>query len=642
MKGTPRGRHSRGRGPARRSHRLFPRIGPPSIRASLVIVALIPFVVAAVLCSSVLQGQFSSLRQANAARQSSRALDALLQARVSVYDEYVPSAALVAARVNHLSEAQLDSLLNTNFGAQLTQARKELNDQPAFRPGGLFADSDARLVALRRSIDQGTASSLQVEDFFTELGSKMDATWQETFNQLLTGVQASDPPETRSRLTALGKAFSAFTSGLGEESLKSGGSLETVLTAPATPGEIQGLIVSQEQFAAATMSFPSGIGPNAAKAWRSLTESSLDAEFSRDVQLGIATGLAHAAPPLATNPAGIGRVAKAEVAWEVSLKSVVLAASADLRSATARQTSSATHELYLVIAGIALLLAAEIVAVMIAGRAVRRPLSRIVSAATLVREGELELPELDESGPRELALAASAFNDMSSTLRAVQEQAIALARGELDDPALQRSLPGRTGAALQSALLALQESVRANEHRRVVLAERASRDSLTGLLNRGAAFKALKLDLASVRRSNGELELTVLFVDIDDLKSINDTYGHDRGDAAIQRMADALKLATRESDVVARIGGDEFIVGSVGRRDSGASSLLAGRIDWQLSDLNRQDDDSFSIGCSIGAAVSEPSDDRVEVLLERADRALYVAKANGRREVSRSAAALSF
>ena len=616
----------------------FPLVRPPSIRASLVIVALIPLVVAAVFCSSVLRNQFSSLRQANAARQSSLALDSLLRARVSVYDEYVPSAAIVAARENHLSEPQLDALLDTNFQAELQGARKEVDGQNVFGPRGAFASSHAPLLALRRSIDGGTASSLQVEDFFTELGSKMDARWQETFDQLLARVQSSDPPSTRSRLTALGNAFSAFTSGLGEESLQSGGSLETILTSPATPADVQSLVVSREQFATATRAFPSGIGPNAAKAWESLTKNPLNAEFSRDVQLGVATGLGHTAPPLATDPAGIGRVADAEVAWEVSLRGLVLAASADLRAATTKQTSSATSELYFAVAALALLLAAEITAVIVAGRSVRRPLARIVSAATLVREGELELPLLDESGPKELALAASAFNDMSSTLRAVQEQAIALAHVDLDDPALRRSLPGRTGAALQSALLALQESVRANEHHRVVLAERASRDSLTGLLNRGAALKALRLDLTSVRRSNGDLELTMLFVDIDELKIINDTYGHDRGDVAIQRVADALKLATRASDVVARLGGDEFIVGSVGKRGLGAAELLAQRINGQLADLNERDARLFSIGCSIGAAVSVASDDRVESLIERADRALYVAKANGRGQLSWSAA----
>jgi diguanylate cyclase (GGDEF)-like protein len=623
----------------RQRHWHFLPVRPPSIRASLVIVALIPLVVAAVLCSTVLRNQFSSLRQANAARQSSLALDSLLRARVSVYDEYVPSAAIVAARENHLSEAQLDSLLHTNFQTELRDARNEVNQQDVLGPRGAFAGSHAQLVVLRRSIDNDTASSLQVEDFFAQLGSKMDARWQQTFDQLLARVQSSDPPpDTRNRLSALGNAFSAFTSGLGEESLQGGGSLETILTSPATPAEVQSLVVSREQFETATKAFPHGIGPSAAKAWESLTESSLDAEFSQDVRVGVATGLGHTVPPLATDPSGIGRVADAEVAWEVSLKGLVLAASADLRAATNNQTSSATNELYFAIAAIALLLAAEITAVILAGRSVRRPLARIVSAATLVREGELELPLLDESGPKELALAASAFNDMSSTLRAVQEQAIALAHVDLDDPALRRSLPGRTGAALQSALLALQESVRANEHHRVVLAERASRDSLTGLLNRGAALKALRLDLTSVRRSNGDLELTVLFVDIDELKIINDTYGHDRGDAAIRRIAEALKLATRASDVVARLGGDEFIVGSVGRRGLGAAELLAQRINEQLADLNKRDAQLFSVGCSIGAAVSVASDDRVESLIERADRALYVAKANGRGQLSWSAA----
>ncbi len=356
------------------------------------------------------------------------------------------------------------------------------------------------------------------------------------------------------------------------------------------------------------------------------------------MQLAIAVGLGHGAPPLATNPAGIGAVAQSEVAWAASLSNLVLATSADLRSATASQANSATEALYFTLIAVVLLLLAEIAAVLILGREVRRPLARIVAAATLVREGELEFPELDESGPKELALAAAAFNEMSSTLRAVQEQAIALSKVDLDDPVLRRSLPGRTGAALQSALMTLQTSVRRNENRRAALAERATRDSLTGLLNRGAALEALRLDLASVHRSNGDLELTVLFIDLDELKTINDTYGHDRGDAAIQSVAEALKSATRTSDVVARLGGDEFIVGSLEGRGFGASELLARRIDASLSDLRLgSGDDLVAVGCSIGGAVSEPSDDRVEVLIDRADRALYVAKAKGRGQVSWSA-----
>ena len=370
-----------------------------------------------------------------------------------------------------------------------------------------------------------------------------------------------------------------------------------------------------------------------------MTRNQLDSDFSRNVQVAIAVGLAHGTPPLATDPGGIGGVGRSEVTWANSLTQLVLASSADLRLATARQASVATETLYVTILAIVLLLSAELVAVLMLSREVRRPLASIVAAATLVQEGELEVPPLDETGPKELALAAAAFNQMSSTLRAVQEQAIALSKVDLDDPVLRRSLPGRTGAALQSALMTLQTSVRANEHRRAALAERATRDSLTGLLNRGAALEALRLDLASVHRSNGGLELTVLFIDLDGLKTINDTYGHDRGDAAISAVADALKAASRASDVVARLGGDEFIVGSLEGRGIGAPELLAARIGAVLSGLRlSQGDDDLLVECSIGAAVSEPSDDRVETLIERADRALYGAKARGRAQVSWSVA----
>ena len=121
---------------------------------------------------------------------------------------------------------------------------------------------------------------------------------------------------------------------------------------------------------------------------------------------------------------------------------------------------------------------------------------------------------------------------MASTLRAVQAQAIALSGGDLDNPVLLRQLPGRTGAALQTALNQLHRSVQAAEVERKLLLERATRDSLTGLLNRGAALEALELDLASVRRSSGDLVLTLFFIDLDGLKAINDSIGHDGGDAA--------------------------------------------------------------------------------------------------------------
>jgi diguanylate cyclase (GGDEF)-like protein len=160
------------------------------------------------------------------------------------------------------------------------------------------------------------------------------------------------------------------------------------------------------------------------------------------------------------------------------------------------------------------------------------------------------------------------------------------------------------------------------------------RDSLTGLLNRGAALEALDIDLARARRSAGALELAVLFIDLDELKQINDSLGHDGGDEAIVAVAEALRATTRATDVIARFGGDEFVVGWLGERGSEGPALLARRICTLVSNsVVESEGSSRKLGCSIGVAVSEPHDRTVESLIERADHALYEAKASGRGQV---------
>jgi diguanylate cyclase (GGDEF)-like protein len=213
----------------------------------------------------------------------------------------------------------------------------------------------------------------------------------------------------------------------------------------------------------------------------------------------------------------------------------------------------------------------------------------------------------------------------------VQTQAMALAAGELSAPALRDALPGQTGRALQVALDELQTSVRAREAQRELLQTRATRDFLTGLLNREAALEALEHDLSSVRRSPEEHVLMVLYIDLDDFKGINDSFGHEAGDEALRSVGDALRATARESDVVARFGGDEFIVASLGRSGDEGLSLLANRICERVAAADvRCNGERIRIACSIGGALSEPSGDTVDALVERADRALYLAKERNR------------
>ena len=616
--------------PARRRWRLLPL----SIRTSLVALVLLPLAIAIGLASVKVANQSSLRGQAVTARQSSLFLDSLLRARIDVYNEYVASESIVAAQAYHVSATKLNSILGVNVQATLIAARRTVDQQKVLGPKGAFAPEYAELVILRRAITGGTASSAGVESFFNKFSSTIDALWENSFETLAKSSQSTDSVATSDRLAALNSSFDAFTSGLGEENLQGGGSLESVLTSASTAAGTQALIVSHQQFEEATSSFPAVLGPRGATAWKALLSQPLSRSFESYVTLGITVGLAKGAPPYSVSSTAISEIARSEVEWANSLTAVVLASSADLRVATASQAASATRALTLTFLAMLLLVLGAIGSVLAFGRAIRRPLARIASALKSVQEGELEFPQLDETGPREIALASAAFNEMSSTLRAVQAQAIALSTGELDDPVLQRPLPGQTGAALQSALNNLQVSVRANETKRGELMERATRDSLTGLLNRGAALEALDLDLASARRSQGELVLTVLFIDLDELKKINDSLGHDGGDDAIKAVADALRASTRASDVIARFGGDEFVVGWLGKRDSEAPALLATRVSEFISNsVVEGEGRSRRIGCSIGVAVSEPHDRTVESLIERADHALYMAKANGRGQV---------
>ena len=410
---------------------------------------------------------------------------------------------------------------------------------------------------------------------------------------------------------------------------------QTILTSVATSAQVEGLIVNHQEFEAAVHGFPAGLGPRGTAAWRVLEDNRLTAKFSGYVQLAIAVGLGHEAPPFATNAPGIGGIARSELEWDSALTDLVLAGSADLRVTTANQADGATRTLDITFFIVLLLVLAVIGEVLILDRSIRRPLARVAAAAESVRTGELDLSELDESGPKELALTVAAFNAMSATLRAVQSQAMALAQGDLDDPILRSPLPGRTGGALQSSLSALQMSVRAREAQGELLKQRATRDFLTDLMNREAALEALALDLARVRRSSHALVLAVLFIDLDNLKRINDSFGHDGGDRALRTVADALRATTRASDIVARFGGDEFLVGTLASADSDAPLLLAERVRHYVSTLEvTGDEDSLTLGCSIGVALSEPTDTTVQSVIERADQALYMAKANGRGRVA--------
>lgn len=154
---------------------------------------------------------------------------------------------------------------------------------------------------------------------------------------------------------------------------------------------------------------------------------------------------------------------------------------------------------------------------------------------------------------------------------------------------------------------------------RTEVAELALKDDLTGLRNRRAFIEIGGEHIALARRSGRAS--TILFVDVDGLKQINDGLGHAAGDVALRRVGAALQSSFRDADLIARIGGDEFVVLAPG---SGASvdSALA-----RLTDALAGADDAIPgprLAVSVGRAVIEPdTDDDLPAALQRADTAMY-------------------
>ncbi|SDE63028.1 GGDEF domain-containing response regulator [Rhodospira trueperi] len=163
------------------------------------------------------------------------------------------------------------------------------------------------------------------------------------------------------------------------------------------------------------------------------------------------------------------------------------------------------------------------------------------------------------------------------------------------------------------------------------LARLANVDSLTGTLNRRRFMEVATRDLARDRRHNRPVSL--IMMDVDHFKGINDSFGHAVGDAALSGMAAACRQVLRESDVVARMGGEEFVVllpeTPMPQASEAAERLRATIADWTVD----HDGVSVQVTASLGVAQWGGADESLDRLLQRADAALYLAKTGGRNRV---------
>ncbi len=172
--------------------------------------------------------------------------------------------------------------------------------------------------------------------------------------------------------------------------------------------------------------------------------------------------------------------------------------------------------------------------------------------------------------------------------------------------------------------------VMAKEHSALVHRTAAMTDHLTGLFNRRGFFEAAERLVASQRKSGQSV--TIMMFDLDHFKSINDRFGHEIGDEALQAFAATASTNTRLHDIVGRLGGEEFAAILPGNVDT--ALLVAERVRGAF-ETRGLEIAGHAMNATVSIGISESLADvaNISTMLARADRALYAAKANGRNRV---------
>jgi len=572
------------------------------------------------------------LDQRDRSRALEAAADELRQAvgfRAAVAEEEIRSTVVGLARDFGIDMREFAAMEDGEVLAGLAESRAEVDaGRPSFEGSGLSWALD-RLRNLRERMDASEVGQDEVAATFAEINDQLSRSWAEQLARIeQIGDRGPLDAGVRARLRTLRQAVIAFE--LGGPQVNA--ALQILLREPTREALVQ-LVAARARAEAATEQAAPVPGTATHAAWQAFADDPAAQRTEGLIELAAGVALGDPAPWAEPPPQALIAGIEDGERWGSLLVAIPEAAAADLAAVAGARADADVAAVRDELVRAAIIVVLTLLAALAIARTIARPARDLEQAARSVEQGDFELPPVTVRGPREVRATVTAFNDMAATLAAVEDQAVALAE-DPGTPALDHPLPGRTGQAMQAAIDRLRRSMSDAEDHRAELYQLATHDGLTGLLNRAAAYTEIERELA--RASRDGRPLLAVYVDLDGLKDLNDTHGHQAGDEAIVRTADALRATTRKADIVARLGGDEFmVVGSVPPGGPEAVLAFAERIHGAVGEqrVPTADGHGVRLRSSVGVALADTAGDTAESLVRAADAAMYLAKTSGRDRV---------
>ncbi len=545
-------------------------------------------------------------------------IDQLVRLRQALHNEETSLGLVAWGRQLNKSAEQVATLLG--FAGITSDATRSATDASVAALGRTSPVTAAEIHTLRRQADALTIKPGVAVERFVKLDAKVADELQVKLPALSKAAMGAHGDSVSAALDELQATFEALQYGAAQATT-AGLLLNPATRAPAAYVELGVEGARFDEAAAVLATAPDALIRDAWKRTAGRTDVQLFNKTLREIEHGI---------PVAGGFTEILAGFKGAAAQDNQLFSMVSEASrlVQTRAAALQSASRATYERWLVaivllgllVAGIALTVA----------RSIARPLRRLADSAQTVAAGQLAIAPIRCGGPRETVLVGEAFNDLAANLRLLDGKTRALAACDFDNPVLDLPLPGRLGEALAGSVQVLSGSIAERDDLQQRLAYDAFHDALTGLANRALFLDRVGHSLRRVERQ--PTPVGVLFLDLDDFKTVNDSLGHDAGDQLLIGFAQRLRRVARAGDTVARFGGDEFAILIDDGEMPQTAEDMAARISEFLTLPFRLGDNEVWVRASIGIALGEGSLETPADLLRNADMAMYLAKHNGNGE----------